>query len=245
VKLFYGDLAPFWPLLSPVEEYADEANELLRVIEAHSPGARSLLELGSGGGHIAYHLKRRFAMTLTDLSPDMLEVSAQLNPDCEHVIGDMRTLDLGRCFDVIFVHDAVDYMTTEADLAAALATAHRHLEPGGLAVFVPDHVKERYASGTECGGSDAADGRALRYLEWTTEVAPHATTGITHYSFLVRENDGSVRCLHEAHAFGLFPLATWVALFERCGFAVEVVEERTDDQRVPRLIFVGRKQIGA
>ena len=241
MNIFYVDLAPWWPLLSPVDDYEDEASEVARLIEAHSPGARTVLELGSGGGHNAYHLKRRFSMTLTDLSRAMLDVSAQLNPDCEHVVGDMRTLDLDRRFDVVFAHDAVDYMTTEADLEAALATAYRHLKPGGLALFVPDHVKERYAPGTECGGTDGAGGRALRYLEWSTEVAPGDTTGTTHYSFLVREADGSVRCLHEEHVFGLFPQATWVHLFERCGFAVQVVEERTDDERTPRLVFLGRK----
>lgn len=165
MKLFYSVLAPWWPLISPVEDYEEEAQELLRVIEAHAPGARTLLELGSGGGHNAHYLKRRFSMTLTDLSQDMLDVSTRLNPDCEHVAGDMRTLDLGRTFDVVFAHDAIDYMTTEADLEAAIATAHRHLLPGGLAVIIPDHVKERYAPSTECGGTDGAHGRALRYLE--------------------------------------------------------------------------------
>lgn len=241
MKLFYEELAPWWPLLSPVSDYEEEASELSRVIEARLPDARTVLELGSGGGNNAFHLRRRFSMTLSDLSGAMLDVSVELNPDCEHVRGDMRTLDLGRLFDVVLAHDAVDYMTTEPDLEAALATAYRHLRPGGLAVFLPDQVKERYAPSTECGGTDGADGRALRYLEWSVEVAPGDTTGTTHYSFLVRDVDGSVRSLHEEHGFGLFPQATWVRLFERCGFAVEVVEENTDDERVPRLIFLGRK----
>jgi SAM-dependent methyltransferase len=244
VKIFYSELAPFWPLLSPVEDYAEEAAELLRVLEPRAPRARRALELGSGGGHVAHFLKRRFSMTLSDLSPEMLAESARLNPDCEHVVGDMRTLELGACFDLVFVHDAVDYMTTERDLEAVIATAHRHLEPGGLAVFVPDHVRERYEAGSESGGSDAADGRGIRYLEWTTELAPGATAGTTHYCFLVREADGSMRCLHERHDVGVFPEATWVRLFERVGFAVEVVEERTDDERTPRLIFIGRKSGG-
>jgi SAM-dependent methyltransferase len=242
VKNFYSEFAPFWPLLSPVEDYEDEASEFIRLIAARSPGARTVLELGSGGGHNAYHLKRRFSMTLTDLSAEMLAVSSRLNPDCEHVMGDMRTLDLGRSFEVVFAHDAIDYMATEAALDAVLATAHRHLVPDGLAMFVPDCVKERYQPGAECGGTDAADGRGLRYLEWSTPVAGNATTGITHYSFLVREADGSMRCLHEQHPFGLFSQATWVTLFERNGFAVEIVEERTDDERTPRLIFLGRKK---
>jgi trans-aconitate methyltransferase len=59
-------------------------------------------------------------MTLVDLSEEMLVVSRRLNPECEHLLGDMRTLRLGRSFDAVFVHDAIDYMTTEADLRRAV-----------------------------------------------------------------------------------------------------------------------------
>ena len=51
-------------------------------------------------------------MTLVDLSAEMLEVSRQLNPECEHIQGDMRTIRLGRQYDAVLVHDAVDYVTT-------------------------------------------------------------------------------------------------------------------------------------
>jgi hypothetical protein len=53
----------------------------------------------------------------------MLELSRGLNPECEHVVGDMRPLHLGRQFDAVFVHDAVMYMTTEDDLRQAMETA--------------------------------------------------------------------------------------------------------------------------
>ena len=74
--------------------------------------ATTLLELGSGGGNNASHLKHRFECTLTDLSPEMLALSRTLNPECEHIEGDMRTLRLERTFDAVFVHDAIAYITT-------------------------------------------------------------------------------------------------------------------------------------
>jgi SAM-dependent methyltransferase len=241
MQVFYSELADLWPLISPVEEYADEAGWIAKEIAARAPSARTLLELGSGGGHVASYLETRFSLTLTDLSAEMLAVSKGLNPECDHAVGDMRTLALGRTFDVVLAHDAIDYMTTEADLEAAVATAARHLTPGGLAVFLPDHVTERYEPGTECGGCDAPDGSGVRYLEWTEAVAPGSTTGTTHYSFLVRDPGGSVRSLYEAHPFGLFQEATWVSVFERRGFEVEVIEEETTEDRPARLMFVGRK----
>lgn len=155
MSTFYGTLAPLWPLVSPVEEYAGEAGEILRVLSQHAPDARTLLELGCGGGHVAFYSKRRFDCTLTDLSAPMLACSRQLNPECAHVEGDMRSLALARTFDVVLVHDAIDYMTSEDDLRAAFETAWRHLGPGGLACFIPDHVAEAYAPDTSVSEATA------------------------------------------------------------------------------------------
>ena len=114
----YRDLAEWWPLLSAPEEYAEEAEEYRRLIDEASGGAaREVLELGSGGGNNASHMKAHFTLTLVDRSPQMLAVSRRLNPECEHVEGDMRSMRLGRTFDAVFVHDAIAYMTTEEDRA--------------------------------------------------------------------------------------------------------------------------------
>jgi hypothetical protein len=67
----------------------------------------------------------------------MRAMSRALNPDCEHLDGDMRSVRLARSFDAVFVHDAVCYMTTESDLRMAIETAFsiasregRRLRPG-------------------------------------------------------------------------------------------------------------------
>lgn len=240
---FYGALARWWPLVSPVEDYAEEAREFGRVLQTAAPDARTLLELGSGGGHNAFHLKRDFRMTLSDLSEEMLTVSRRINAECEHVCGDMRTLDLGRAFDAVFVHDAIDYMTTETDLAAAMQTAYRHCRPGGVALFVPDALKGSFEPGTECGGSDGPDGRGIRYLEWSYDPDPDDTVGTVQYTFIVREVDGRVDTFSETHLFGVFPESTWLRLLARVGFLAEVVTERTEDDRSPRALFVARRPL--
>jgi SAM-dependent methyltransferase len=241
---FYGELARWWPLISPVEDYAGEAAEFGRVFREAIPGAVTMLELGSGGGHNAFYLQRAYVMTLTDLSEEMLAVSRKLNPACEHVQGDMRTLDLGRTFDAVFAHDAIDYMTTEADLAAAMATAYRHCRPGGVALFVPDHLPESFEPDTDCGGTDGPGGEGIRYLEWSYDPDPDDTTGTVHYSFVTRDADGRVGSCSETHVFGMFSRATWIRLLEAQGFVAEAVTERTDEDRHPRLFFVGRRPPG-
>ena len=130
----YSDLAAWWPLLSPPEEYVDEAAFFEQILaDANLPARPSLLELGCGGGSNAFYLKKMFAeVTLTDISPHMLEVSRGLNPECEHQQADMRTARLGREFDVVFIHDAIDYMRTSPDLRLAMETAFIHCKPGGI-----------------------------------------------------------------------------------------------------------------
>jgi ubiquinone/menaquinone biosynthesis C-methylase UbiE len=124
----YRQIPDWWPVLSTPEEYAEEA-EIYRdtLVTSASAPIHTLLELGSGGGNNASHLKKHFQMTLVDLSPGMLEVSRKLNPECEHLPGDMRTVRLGRLFDAVFIHDAIAYMTSAEDLKSALATAYVHL----------------------------------------------------------------------------------------------------------------------
>src|SRR5262245_6757017 len=171
--LLYTELADWYHLLTAPEDYAAEAAFFLRrfTVALGAP-PQTLLELGCGGGNMAAHYTRAVPhVTLTDLSPSMLAQSQRLNPDCEHVQGDMRSLRLGRTFDAVFAHDAVCYLTTEADLRQAMHTAFLHCRPGGVAIFAPDHVREQFAESVDTGGHDGA-GRGLRYLMWAHDPDP-------------------------------------------------------------------------
>ena len=216
----YVELAAWFPLVTAPKEYRTEAEIFRRaIVEASERPVETLLELGSGGGNNASHLKAHFRLTLVDLAPDMLEVSRELNPECEHVQGDMRSVRLGRTFDAVFVHDAVDYLTTAGDLRAAMETAFVHCRPGGVAVFVPDHVRETFEPGTSHGGVDG-EGRAARYLEWTWDPDPADDTYVVDFAFLFRDLDGTVRAEHDRHVCGLFARADWLRLLGDVGFRV-------------------------
>jgi trans-aconitate methyltransferase len=240
---FYGELAEWWPLISPVAEYAEESAFASTVLDSAQVPVRTVLELGSGGGHSAFHLKSRFTMTLVDLSEDMLAVSRRLNPECEHMAGDMRTVELGRRFDAVFVHDAIDYMTTHDDLGLAIATAFAHCRPGGVAVFAPDHTRETFVEDADHDGSDDADGRGVRFLEWTWDPDPTDTWTVTEYVFLLRDADGTVRSVHETHRTGLFSQEDWLETLAAAGFLAEAVIEATSEDRVPRTFFVGHRPL--
>lgn len=217
--LMYSDLASWWPLFSPPKYYVEEAADLRRFLPAASDARPTLLELGSGGGSLAFHLKDDYRLTLTDISPGMLDVNRALNPQAEFHVADMRTLDLARQFDVVLLHDAVMYLTTPDEVRQTLATAARHCRPGGTVIVLPDCVRESFEPATDCGGDDGDDGRALRYLEWSWDPDPADSTIEVAYSFLLREADGRLRVELDRHREGVFARAEWLSFFDSVGLA--------------------------
>ncbi len=238
----YSELADWWPLMSAPDDYAEEAATYqLILLEASGIPTHTLLELGSGGGNNASHLNARFSLVLVDRSPGMLQVSRALNPDIEHVEGDMRTVRLGRELDAVFVHDAVAYMTTQADLRSAIETAYVHCKPGGAVLFAPDHVRENFRTSTDHGGHDGVS-RGLRYLEWTWDPDPGDSSYVVDYAYLLRDTDGSMRVEWDRHVEGLFARADWLRLLADAGFQPKVVPfEHSELEPGQYEIFVGRK----
>jgi len=233
----YDELASWWHLLSDPADYADEAKFVRRVLrESCVNPPRTVVEFGSGGGNNASHLKRFFQMTLVDRSRKMLRESRKLNPECEHVYGDMRTVRLKRTFDAVFIHDAIMYITSERDLLKVMKTAFVHCKPGGAVVIVPDWTRETFKPTTEHGGHDRGT-RGLRYLEWTYDPNPNDNTYIVDFVYLLREANGSVRTEEDRHVEGLFAHATWLHLLEQAGFA-----PGTTTDQYGRSIFVGIKR---
>jgi SAM-dependent methyltransferase len=239
----YSDLAAWWPLVSSPDEYDEEAALYAREMTAAlGRRPRTVLELGSGGGNNAFHLKKRFAMTLVDVSAGMLDVSRRINPECEHVQGDMRTVRLGRRFDCVFVHDAVVYMTSERDLRRAIETAFVHCRPGGAALFAPDDLRETFRPDTRCGGNDG-DGRAARYLEWCWDPDPRDSTFFADYTFALRDRSGAVHIEHDRHVCGLFSRRQWMQWLRAAGFRVRSIAAPSTLEPATAGLFVGRKPI--
>lgn len=237
----YADLASWWPLLSAPEDYAEEAATWLTLLkDTGDVPARTLLELGSGGGNNASFLKQHFEMTLVDLSEGMQAHSRRLNPECEHHIGDMRTFRIDRTFDRVFIHDAICYMTTLEDLTRALDTAFVHLRPGGGLLVVPDAVRETFAAGTEHGGYDGPD-RALRYLEWTWDPDPADSTYTVDYAYMLREADGTMHVEHDRNIEGLFSRDEWTRAFSDAGFEVRILPVEFEGGAISLDVFAARR----
>jgi SAM-dependent methyltransferase len=230
----YTELAEFWPQMSGPEEFKHEAALFKRVLtKSIRPAPRTLLELGGGSGFVGSHLKSRFQMTLVDLSPHMLAISHALNPEIEHVEGDIRTLRLGRTFDAIFVHDSIAHMLTQKDLKAAMKTAFVHCRPGGVALFVPDELRETFVPADDHGGKGN-----VRFVQWTSDPNPKDNTILVDFGILIRDKNGDVRVVHERQNHGLFARALWLRLLREVGFKPSVVHDR-----VVRDMFLARRPL--
>ena len=222
--LLYDRLAYLWPVISPPEDYAEEAVHWRRALrESLGPGRHQLLELGVGGGHNLSHLTAEFDAAAVDISPRMLDLSRHLNPSVRHYLGDMRSFRLpGHAFDAVLVHDAICYMQTEEDLRATFATARAHLRPGGLFLAAPDLVRDNFRPGMKLKWATERDGVAVITEEVIHDSDPDDTLVESHFTYTITEQ-GSERVERDIHVTGLFPISTWTSLFEEADFSVEVI----------------------
>lgn len=241
-KLYSSSFLSSWyPLLTPVEDYQKEAGIYTAFLLRHDPETNSILEMGCGAGHNAYYLKQRFSMTLTDLSPEMLALSKKLNPGCEHLQGDMRTLNLERTFDAVFIHDAISYLTTEGDLLQTFQTAYRHCKPGGCLIVAPDYFQETFLPETAHGGSDI-NGRGMRYLEWTYVSADQKQTIIKEFAYLLKDESGNVKVEYDRHILGLFSRESWLCLLKEAGFLADIIEVPYQEEGIDSLFIIYAKK---
>ena len=241
----YSRLAEWFHLLTRPEDYAEEAEFYRRaIVSAATKPPRTLLELGSGGGNNTSHMKAHFQLTLVDISPNMLSMSRSINPECEHLLGDMRTVRLDRVFDAIFIHDAICYLTTLGDLAQAIETAWIHCRPGGVALFAPDFTRETFRPGTSHGGHDATT-RGMRYLEWTWDPDPSDTTYVVDFAYLLRDATGEVRVESDRHQLGLFRRSEWLETIRQAGFEPSAMAfEHSEIEAGTTELFLGVRPIG-
>ncbi len=235
----YTTLSGWWQLFSPTSDYADEAEFLKKLFM--DAGVKTVLELGAGGGNIAWYLKKDFELTLTDLSSEMLKMSKKQNPECEHFEGDMRTLNLNKSFDAVFIHDAIMYILNEKDLLTTFKNAAKHLKTGSLIVIAPDCTRETFKETTDYEGHDDNE-RSVRYMQWTTDPNPNDTEFNYDFIIALKERD-KLRTVVDRQVCGLFPRQTWLDLLDKTGFkAKAITDSSTAGEANERIeIFVGIK----
>ncbi len=150
----YEDRASVYDRIYSSKDYQAESTRLYRIARralGRRPG--SWLDVACGTGR---HLEA-FRRLVTDVagvdrSASMLRLARRrLGPGVRLARGDMRRFNLGRSFDVVScLFSSIGYLLTPSERAAALATFHRHLPPGGVLLIegwvLPERWKGRHTS---------------------------------------------------------------------------------------------------
>ncbi len=140
----FGSYSDYYNLLYKDKDYAGETEYVHGLINKYQPNAKNILDLGCGTGRHDILLARRgYEITGIDMSEKMLAAAnSQLstsefkNLNLKFIEGDIRTLRLGRTFDVVTsLFHVMSYQSGNNDLLAALSTVKTHLKPGGIFIF--------------------------------------------------------------------------------------------------------------
>ncbi|HSV31813.1 MAG TPA: class I SAM-dependent methyltransferase [Atribacteraceae bacterium] len=238
----YDELAWLFPILTPPEEYAEEAECWKTVLRKNlGPGRHRILELGIGGGHNLSHLTGEFEATAVDLSPLMLEQCRKLNPDVTLHLGDMRNVRLGKIFSAVLIHDAINYLLNEKDLFLTFETTAAHLLPGGLLIVGPDHFRETFQDRRSEYATHTRDGLELTYFEHTFDPDPAGTSLETIMVYMLREGE-KLDLQLDRHVTGIFSKATWDRLYREAGFSYTECEFHLPSLDQPYILLVGVRQ---
>src|SRR5262249_16226234 len=119
-------------------------------------------------------------------------------------------------------HDAVMYLTAPGELRDCMQTAFVHCKPGGVALFMPDFIRETFQPCVHHGGHDG-DGRAIRYFEWTYDADPADAKYTVDFVYLLREGVAPLRVEHDCHLHGLFSRDEWMRMLRAVGFTAKAL----------------------
>lgn len=219
----YNDLAWAWPIISPFEDYEEEATRFADILKENSPfPIQTLLHLACGGGHLDYWLKRRFSVTGVDLNPGMLANGAKLNPEVEYLQEDIRTLTMDRIFDAVVCFDSLVHCTTPEDLKACFEAAYRALRPGGCFLTYQEIIPETFTQNCTTSTTHGSDDFEITLIEnnYDPDLGDCTFEGL--FIYLIRRRGEDLRVEVEMFLGGVFPTDLWLKLMEEAGFSASI-----------------------
>jgi SAM-dependent methyltransferase len=216
------------------KDYESECARIVEIVRARAPQARTLLDVACGTGkHIAY-LRTHFDCEGADLDKGLLAVARERLGDLPLHLADMRTLDLGRRFDVVTcLFSSIGFVRDLAGLAAATRSLAAHVAEGGVLLVEPWITPDAWMPGRPHVLAANAEGIALARV---TVAGQHGRISTTEMHYLVGTADG-VEQFEEHHELRLFTLDEMRSALE----ATELAVEHDPDGLMGRGLWIGTR----
>jgi SAM-dependent methyltransferase len=216
----YNDLSWTWPIISSHESYIEEGNTFISMIKKYAKiETRTLLDLGCGGGHMDWVLKKAFEIMSIDKSRNMLELARKLNPEIIYTEGDMRKFRTDRKFDAVVIHDSINYMLTPVELRAAFLTAYVHLKSCGLMIAYAEQWPENFMQNRVKYQTGKKGDTEITFIENYYDPDSSDTTYESTFIYLIRRR-GHFDIQTDRHICGIMPLSEWRLALQEIGFFV-------------------------
>ena len=196
------------------KDYAEEAIKIRSLIERERPGAKTILDIACGTAEHARLLSRNFEIDGIDIEPKFVEIARAKNPGGNYSVADMRTLDLGKRYDVVqCLFSSIGYLLTQQDTVAALRRFCAHLAPGGVILVEPWLSPAAYKSGVP--HMAVVDKPNLKVCRMNVSERD-GDVSILHFHYLIATKDG-VREAEEIHRLALVEAEQMAAYMEAAG----------------------------
>ena len=227
-EVFGAEYADAYDDLYKDKNYTEECRLIDRLLQSYGNGTvRSVLDLGCGtGNHVLPLAEKGYKLVGVDRSARMLDAAREklsnqrLSGETVFYEGDIRSFRVEQSFDASLMMFAVlGYQLENRDVLAALQTARRHVESGGILIFDvwygPAVLREGPSDRVKSIATD--EGQILRLASGQVDVQRHLCK--VSYHLWRMEGDRTRGQTEETHLMRFFfPLE--LNLFLECsGFA--------------------------
>lgn len=227
MKSFQG-YSCYYDLLYRDKDYSGEVRFVTDLLERYGNGGDSILELGCGTGmHASLLAGQGYRVHGIDMSETMLAQARSRQSGLPDAVssrldfspGDLRALCLEREFDtVLSMFHVMSYLTDDADLSSAFATARAHLREGGIFIFDcwygPAVLRELPATRVKRFEDDRIEATRI------AEPLMHANRNRVdvHYEILIREKSSNrLETVRECHPMRYLFFPEVESLFRNAG----------------------------
>ncbi|MXV14245.1 class I SAM-dependent DNA methyltransferase [Hufsiella ginkgonis] len=246
----FEDYSNYYDLFYRDKNYEKESGCVIALLKDLSPGAGTLIELGSGTGNYShYFAEAGYHVTGIEKSRPMIERSKMKSiQNFEPLLCDMVSFDLDREYDAaVSLFDVMCYLTEDEELISCFNSISRNLKQGGVLIFDSWYTPAVYASPPQAGIRRAENDKVeiIRLAEPVMNYRQN--TVAVHYEFIIRDkNNGQYRSLKEIHTLRHFNVPEIDAIACSSGFELigcgELLTGKAADSSTWKVCYKLRKK---